>query len=158
MKDERILNDALRLTIPEGFHVMTDEECGRFTVLEEGEWIGLSDPERHILMTVGWKPVGRFTAALLSGRDIAKNMERWIRKPMQPLGYRLEAFGERAIAGTKAHGLRYGYEVQTVEMMAESYAVKHKRTIYYLHFYARAALWQESLPVREEFLASVRWK
>ena len=157
-QDACILNDALKLMIPEGFHVMTEEERGRVRLLTDGEWVGLSNPERHILVTVGWKPVGRFAAAMLSGSELAGTMEKKIRKPMQGLGYRLEGFTERTIAGTKANGFRYGYEAQTIEMTAESCAVKHERTIYYFHFYARAALKQESLPVWEELLDSACWK
>ena len=152
---EVLLNDAMVLHSPEGFHRMTEAERSVVRVAEEGPWIGLSHPEKHILVTAGWKQAGGI-AGLLSRGDLAKNMEKRVRRPMQPYGYRLEGFTERSIAGEKAGGFRYSYRAQETDMYAESYALKHGGAVYYFHFYARAALKAESLPVWEELLGFVR--
>ena len=49
--EERI--GGFRLTCPEGFRRMTEEETRGLTTLGEGPWIGLSDPERHMIVTAG---------------------------------------------------------------------------------------------------------
>ena len=152
---EILLNDTLVLSCPEGFHLMTEAERSGVSLAEDGPWIGLSAPEKHILVTAGWKQV-RGLAALLGRGDLAKNMEKRVRKPMQPFGYRLEGFTERSIAGERAAGFRYSYRAQGTEMYAESYALKRGGAVYYFHFYVRAAMKAESLPVWEEMLGFVR--
>ncbi len=152
---ELLLNDALILSYPDGFHLMTEAERGGVDPAEDGPWIGLSDPEKHILVTAGWKQIGGLTALLVRG-DLAKNMEKRVRGPMQPYGYRLEGFEKRTIAGETADGFRYSYRAQETDMIGESYALKREKTVYYFHFYARAALSSESLPVWEEMLRFVR--
>ena len=39
-----------------------------------------------------------------------------------------------------------------------AYGLKHKKTIWYLHLYAREAQREESLAVWRAFLAAVAWK
>ena len=46
----------------------------------------LSDPERHILISIGRKTISGFSALLVSTKDAAKRMEASIRKPMQAYG------------------------------------------------------------------------
>ena len=40
---EIVINDELVLCVPDGFHVMTEEERSGMQMLNGGEWIGLSD-------------------------------------------------------------------------------------------------------------------
>lgn len=153
--DVLLLNNELNLTVPAGFHVMTEAERGKLQMPYVGQWVGLSDPERHIIVTAGWKQAGGLAMRLLSGRDLAKNMEKNISKPLQPLGYKPAGSRERTIAGTPAQGFGYSYTAQETPMYGESYAMKRGQTVYYFHFYARAALREESLPVWEELLGSI---
>jgi len=60
---------------------MTEEETRGLTMLGEGPWIGLSDPERHMIVTVGWKRLGAVVSFLLSGADLAKNAENGSPRP-----------------------------------------------------------------------------
>ncbi len=152
-----LLNNELNLSYPEGFHVLDDEERNRLTFFEDGPGVCLSDPERHIMMSVGWKQAGGFAAMVLNSKDVAKNMEAKIRKPMKQFGYRLEGFVSREVGGKQANGFRYEYEAQGIGMFAESLAVKMNKTIYYIHFYARTALKAESLPIMEDILGSILW-
>ncbi len=125
-------------------------------MLEGGSWIGLSDPERHVLITLGWKQAGGLASALLTGRDLARNTEKNIRRSMKVFGYRADGFAERPVAGGAAHGFRYGYRAQDAEMYGESFILKSGKTIYYFHLYARAALKAASLPPWEALLDSAR--
>ena len=143
---------GLTLPIPEGFHVMDEEEWSRMKLLADGEGAGLSDPERHIVVTLGWKQTGGFSAALLSAKDLAKNMEKQICKAMAALGCKSEGVKQRAIGGREAHGLRYGYTAQGTAMTGESWVIKEKKEILYLHGYMRTELLEASLPVWEEML------
>lgn len=155
---ELLLNDELYLTYPAGFRRMTAEELGKLQMLAAGEGVALTDPERHMIVTVGWKQPGMLTNMLLSVKDLAKNMERQIRKPMEEFGYRLESRQERDIAGLPARGICYTYRVQGTDMYAESWVCRNKRTVYWFHVYARNELREESLPVWSEILGLTRAK
>ena len=150
------LNNELRLSVPEGFHVMDEEEKSRLRLLEEGPFVGLSDPERHILVTVGWKQLGGLLSALVSSGDVAKSMEKNVSRAMAQLGYRRTGFTKTQVAGAEAGGFRYEYRAQDVDMAAESVAVKIKKTVYYFHFYGRAAGKEENAVCRDAILSSVQ--
>ena len=143
---------GLTLPIPEGFHVMDEDEWSRMKLLADGEGAGLSDPERHMIVTLGYKQAGGFSAALLSAKDLAKNMEKQICKAMASLGCRSEGLRQRAVGGRDARGVRYDYTAQGTGMTGESWVIKEKREIWYLHAYMRTALLEKSLPVWKEML------
>ena len=155
---EVLVNDQLILSYPDGFHIMTESERSKLNLLEDGQWIGLSDPDRHMIVTVGWKHAGFLTANFSTSNDLAKGMEKKIRKPMEPFGYRNEGFTDRVVAGEKACGFRYGYKAQSVDMVAESLVLKCDGTVVYFHSYMREALKEASMVVWNELLELVRKK
>ena len=148
----------LNLPVPDGFHVMDDAELSDLKLLADGDGVGLSDPERHMIVTAGTKQINGFSAALLNARDLAKNMEKQIRKPMASLGYRCEGFRQQTVGGRTAEGFRYSYTAQGVGMTGESYVVKDGKSLYYLHAYMRTELLEASLPVWEEVLATAAFR
>ena len=150
------LNKELTLTFPDGFHVMDDEERSRLQFFASGAGECLSDPEKHIIVSAAWA-FGGLASLLLNASDLAKGAESRISKPMAAYGYVLDGFPERQIGGVRACAYRYHYTVDSIGMNGETWVLKNRRTIYYLHFYYRAALAQESLPVVEEILGSARW-
>ena len=158
MNNTMTLNDSLTLSWPDGFHVMNEEERKKLTFYGDGPSEVISDPERHIIVSVGWKPLGGFAGMLLGTRDIAKTMEKKLSRPMQAYGWRSGGALTKAVDGEKAEGFCYEYETQGIGMYGESYAVKREKTLYYLHFYARKALQSESLKVWDAILASAKWR
>ena len=154
--EDILLNNSLKLPCPEGFHVMDEEERSELNIMGNGPCVCLSDPERHIIVSIGWQQVGGLTSLLLKSGDIVKNSEKAIRKSMQAYGYQLEGFLQHSIAGNNADGFVYIYEAKGVPMYAQSCAMKVGKVFYYFHFYARQELREESLKVWEEILDSVR--
>ena len=153
---EIMLNNALKLTCPQGFHVMTEEERSHLTFAENGPSDCLSDPERHMIITLSWRKVGGLLAALASMGDAARTMETRVAAAMKGFGYRLEGFVRHQVGGKTFHGFRYNYTAQGVEMRGESCIGKNGGVVYYLHFYARAAS-QSSDGVWDAILASAEW-
>ncbi len=149
---ELLLNNELKFTYPEGFHVMTEEERRQQSQPLNGSWEGFSDPERHVIMTVGWKQIPGFSAKLLSGKDIARNSEKYLRKVMKPYGYRLEQYYERTAAGIETNGFSYSYTVQGIAMTGYCYELKRNKSVYYFHFYTRTELKEENQKVLDEIL------
>ncbi len=169
-----VFNNELELEFPKGFRVMDAQERKGLNLLADGPGEILTDPDRHIIVSVGWKTLGGLTAKLVSAKDAAENAESAVRKPMQAFGYALAAFDSRALGGEKAEGFRYSYTVKAaaaagetgsagqpagedVGMLGETYTMKRGKTLYYLHFYGRQALKEDSLAVWNGILASAHF-
>ena len=153
-----LLNDELELYLPEGFHELSAEEAGRLEFTEPGAGSVFSDPDRHILVSIGWKKIGALAGVLLSEKDLSKRMEKSLGDSMASFGYRAIAGLNKTLDGDTAEGIRYRYVTQGTEMEGESLVLKHKKTLYYFHFYTRTAMVAENQPVWEQILGSVRWQ
>ncbi len=151
------LNINLEIVVPEGFHVMDENDARRRTILAGGEGAVLEDPERHAVISIGWKAVGRLALKILSTKNIAGRAERSIRRAMKGYDYYFEEETEPLIGGRKADGFRYTYFAQGVKMAGESDVVKFEQTLYYFHLYTRDALKEENRVTWNEILASAEW-
>jgi hypothetical protein len=136
---------------------MTPEERQKLQYAASGAGECLRDPARHIIVSIGWKPLGGLLNLLFSVRDAAKNMEQQLSRLMQPFGYENTGKLQKTIGGTTAEGFGYTYRAKDTAMYAQSLAVKHGRTIYYLHVYVRTDRKDESLAVWDELLSGMRW-
>ena len=154
---EIILNNEWKLIFPDGFRVMDAEEKNRLNFIEKGPGECLTDPEKHITVSIAWKAAGFLASALLNTRALAQNMEAQTRKPMSAYGNQLEGFVSGNTGGKEFDGYRCRYEVQGTGMFAQSLVVRSKRTFYYLHFYCREAMREESLEILEEILGTAVW-
>jgi hypothetical protein len=154
--EDLLLNGELVLPLPAGFRVMDEEEKSKLRFLAEGECVCLSDPERHLLLTVGWKPLGGLARLMLNAGDAAKNAEKAARGAMRDTGYRCLGFEKQRIAGASAEGFRYEYTAQGIPMAADILIAKINKSFYYFNFYSRAESGEASFRLWEEFLGSVR--
>ncbi len=141
-----------QIPILDGFHEMSESERSALHFAAEGEGVCLSDPKRHILISVGAQTINAFSALLLSTSDLAKNAEKQIARLMQSNGYRREQFVTRKIDGLHAEGYRYTYTAQSVGMTGETYVVKDGKTVIYFHVYVREAHKDEGFAIWNAFL------
>ncbi len=151
-----ILNNELKVTFPETFHVMNEEELKKLRFLAKGDGVVLSDPERHIRISVAWKKIGAFSGLVLTSGDVAKCMRRSIRKAMAAYRFRAEEPVRTELGGKRADGLTFEYEAENVQMVSESLVVKNRRTLYYFHFYTRAEEQSRNRDIWDQVLASVQ--
>ena len=128
--EKKQLNNELTLTYPSGFHVMGKEELEKHQYFGEPPAWSISDPERHMMISIAWKKTNGFVAKLLNTRDIVQKMEAGIRTPMQQFGYQLEGFLSLEAGGKNADGYRYSYTVQETGMTGESLCIKNKNTFF----------------------------
>ena len=70
------INDRYTLPVPDGFHVLEEADKQKLNVMGGGDWMGLSDPVRHLLMTLGWKKIGKLPSKLLTLTLNAENAAR----------------------------------------------------------------------------------
>ena len=152
-----LLNNELNLAYPDGFRVMSKEELSGYNFYSEAPGWCVNDAERHIMVSVSWKQVPSLFAKMLKVKDVAKSMEGQMAQAMKAFQYKLVEFTARTPGGKEAEGFRYDYTVQDTGMSGESLCVKNRNTFYYLHFYYRTALKEESMAVVDEILQSASW-
>ncbi|MCR4671730.1 MAG: hypothetical protein K5637_00645 [Lachnospiraceae bacterium] len=152
----QFLNNGLKAAVPDGFHVMDAAELAKFNIYKEFPDWSISDPERHIIISVSWRKSG-LGALMLNSKDVAKKMETALQKPMAAFGYKLQGFESKNVGGTAAEGFRYTYTAQNINMIGESYSVKKGKTFYYIHCYYRAELETESIRVLQVMAESCEW-
>ena len=146
------IHECLTLRFDEGFHVMNEEEKRKLPSFGEGPSDVLNDPERHIIISLGWKKVPRLTSLLFNEKDAVQAVKNSIKKPMKAFGYCHEEDLTRNIAGMAAEGFCYEYETQGIGMFGETYVVKYENGLFYLHFYTRTALKEENLKIWNDML------
>ena len=144
MKNYVTLNNTLQVFYPDGFHVMDEAERSKLK-------------ERHILISTGWKSVGRVLGMLFGAKDAAKSAEAQVRKAMKGNGYRSNGFFTKEVGGEEARGYCYEYEAEGMVMYGETCVVKHGKELYFLHFYTRTAVKEENLEMWNEMLAAAAW-
>ena len=153
MSETMKLNNELTVTCPDGFHVMDAEEKKKLNAIGGiGEVI--TDPDRHIIISIGWKNVGGLISAMFNAKNASREVEKNYKSSMKAYGYRFGDHISRTIAGEKAEGFSFGYTAGEIEMYAESYAVKHNKEFYYIHYYSRTAVKEDNAAVLNEILDS----
>ena len=150
--------DEIVLPIPNGAHVLDEAEMAALPKLAGGECTFLRDEARHSLISVGRKPLGMLTAAFVDLPGLAKRLEQGIAEPMASYEYRYGGPQSVTFDGQEAKGLSYHYKAQEIAMYGESYVLKNKKVIWYLHLYAREDSLEESLAVWRTFLSQIEWK
>ena len=151
------LNNELELTIPEGFHEMDEEERSKLTFAGGEPGLCISNPDLHIVVTVGWRRLVRLAAFAVTARSAATDTEIQISKMMKRLNYQEKGFSDRELGGKSASGFRYIYDSKNTKMMGETFFVKNGKTLYGINYYGRRSLEKESMPAWKELLDSVRW-
>ena len=157
MKNYVTLNNTLQVFYPDGFHVMDEAERSKLKSLGGGPVECLSDPERHILISTGWKSLGMLTGMLFGAKDAAESAEAQVRKAMKGNGYRSNGFFTKEVGGEEARGYCYEYEAEGMVMYGETCVVKRGKELYFLHFYTRVAMKDENLEMWNGMLASAAW-
>ena len=150
--------NTLRLHYPEGFHVLSDEELSKYNYYNGKPSWAISDPDRHILSCVSWKKANAFAKMLFKSKDVAKSMESKLKELMVQYEYEFKESISRSLDGERADGFKYTYTAQDIAMTGESFSVIREKTYYYIHFYYRQELEEESLSVINGMLDSITWE
>ena len=155
---ENVLNDEMRIPLPEGFYVMSDEERNSISKGQTApEWV-MADKERHILFSVSWKKLPSLASLMLGSKDMAKNMKKRYGEVAEGAGYTFGEIRQIMIGGEKAYGYPFGYETEGVAMCGDSIVVKRGKTCYFFHTYYREAMKEESEKLLEELYESISFE
>ena len=154
---QRTFNYTLHMSFPDSFHVMDYDERQKLNKLADDPGECLTAPEKHIVISIGWKELSLFPSLLVSVKDAADNSQKAISKAMQPYGYRFRETFAEDIGGKSAPGFSYEYEAQCIAMHGETCVVKHNKVLYYLHIYMRREFKGESTKIWKDILATAKW-
>lgn len=152
------LEEKLILEYPDGFHELDEDERKSLTFLEEGPCLCLSDPAKHILISIGWKHLNGFVSMMLNTSEIAGDMAKKIEAGMQSFDYRRLGSVSRTIAGHKAEGIDYEYKAEGTDMFGESLALKLEKDLYYFNLYTRQEFTADSMKGFEDILGTAAFK
>lgn len=158
MSNTYTFNNSLSLSIPDSFRKLDEAERKKMKMLADGPGMCFSDPDRHIIISIGWKELGLLPSLLVSARDAADNSQKAISQAMQPYGYRFHETFAEDIGGKSAPGFSYEYEAQGISMHGETCVIKHNKVLYYLHIYMRRDLKEDSTKLWKNILATAKWK
>ena len=150
-----IVNEELTMNVPEGFHIMTEEEMAQLKYFDKPMWL-ITDPDRHMIFTVSWRKSG-LAALLLKPKDIIKKMEPQLRKAMKPYDYGFQSYLQADMGGLPAEGFLYAYKSKKLDMCGAAFSVKKGKTFYYIYCYMREEFLGESRLVLEEIMQGVCW-
>ena len=146
----------MKISCSDGFRVMSDEEIAKLNASGNPQ-LCLKDDERHIIVSFGCKEVNGLASMVLNEKDLAKQTEKELRKPFEAFGYRFDSFVSQSVAGQKAEGYLYDYDVQDTEMSGKTLCLKKDKVFYYIYAYFRRAEKEESLKAFDELLETVVW-
>lgn len=152
-----ILNDQLHLNLPEGFRVLREEERKAMATIDEPPAWCVRNEERHLVISAYWRKIGMLPALLINEKDIIRNVEQTIAKPMAQYGYHLENWESILIGDRKAQGICYSYHAEGIGMVADSFVVKSRRALYYFHTYSRSALHEENRILWSDLFLRATW-
>ncbi len=149
------VNGEMFVPVPDGFHVMDDDEKNALSKGQVGPAWAMTDPERHIIVSISWKDVSKLAAVLLNARDLAKNMRKKYGAAAESAGYVFGDIRGFNIGGEKASGYPFTYAVDGITMCGDSAVIKKGETFYFFHTYYCEAMKEEDEPVLEEIYESI---
>lgn len=149
------IENRLYMDCPEGFHELTEEERKGMNFASDEKVMAISDPVRHIIITVAWAQISGLNAWLLGRREVSWNMSRQIEKKLKKFSFVWLADIKRTIDGRLARGMDYEYVANRIHMSCESLVIKSEENLYYFHMYASKIRKDESLAIFHEILDNV---
>ena len=153
-----MINQALKMCFPDGFRKLSEEEKKAMHFLEDGSGECVACEEKHIMVSIGWKPAGFLPGLLLKSADLARAAEGRVARAMKGSGYQLTGFEDRSVGGETGRAFRYTYQAQGTDMSAETVSLKIGKTLYYFNFYVRSGVAEEGMRIWNEVLAGAQWQ
>ena len=151
-----LLNKELYFTYPDGFHQMDAAECKQNNLNQDGPGISIIDPERHIIVSIGWRKTA-LGSMMMDADGVAKNMEASMSRMMKGAGYQKSELVQRDLGGQNAYGFDFSYEAQGETIYGSSYVVEKGKTFYYFNFYGSMNRKEENEQLWNGMLNSIKW-
>lgn len=144
--------DELILDMPEGFHVMNDEELTDYFGNTE-QW-AIRDAERHIVISVVKTKPSLALSVLTDAKSVAKGVESNMRKRL--IEYVHDDDITTQIAGKKTSGYRFSFKAKDADIRqsGEILVFKNKKCFYVLQYYTWTELNSSNIGIWRELTDS----
>ena len=156
--NQTTINDEIRITLPEEFHLMDPEEKKRIYAMSAvtPEW-SARDAQRHMLISVSWKRTNAVLASMACSMDGAKGYEKRVRVVLRERNYRFGEYLKEELGEKTAFGFTFRYQGNEGELLNRTMMVRSGGCIYYLTSQIRADGEDESKAVMDGIWRSISW-
>ena len=129
------INNELTLSYNEHFRVMTSDELVKYCGTAVNHW-GIRDEESHGLFIVSWTRPG-FLNFLTDAKSVLGGSERCMKKNL--CHYDREDSFTMDVAGNKAHGIRFTYDVTGTDItqIGETSVFRANKKFYVIQYVSR---------------------
>ena len=152
---EIIINGQLKITLPDGFHVLDEEELKRFFIDDHAEKWAAQDKNAHVLVAVYWRKLNFFTNLLADERSILKGAQAKIQKGLAAADYKRGEYYDDVICGKKACSFDYSYVMEGIAHSAKATVVKGKNNCYVVYYFTHTDKKAENESLREKLAGSL---
>ena len=150
-----IINNEISIGIPDGFHVMSEEELTKVYVTKDPKRWGIWDNDRHVIISVLWQDLNAFTAMLADIDAAAVRNEQLTKKGYEGHDYAMEGFHDADISGSHARGYSFTYRIQDISQRVDTLLFKAGRRIYSIYCIGRNENREQDHELFEEILKTV---
>ncbi len=153
-----IINHELHITIPEGFHLLSEDELNQIYMDENAERWGMRNEEDHMIFVIYYHRSNPLLAALASENDIVKSTQLKLAKGMENHGYAFNGYFSKEACGQERPGFDYEYNVGAVRQSGRILIIKKKNVCYTVYFYTRDNLLDKNLVHFDEVINSLSFE
>ena len=151
--NEAVINNKLKLSYPDGFHVMEEEELTRYFGSAANRW-GVFDPERNMIISVSWKKAG-FFGFMKDAETVLIDAEAHMKRSL--VNYQCTKAFKTKIGKRKGRGVHFEYRLDASARVhtGEMRVIKAGGAFYALRYIGRKPADEANLKLFEEVIESV---
>lgn len=154
--DTAVVNGEISIDIPEGFRILDREELNVLYADGNPNRWGMTDDERHMVVSVFWHKNNPILTFLAGAKDACKATERKLSKALRDYGYFFEGFYRRVLCGKQAYGFRHRYTLKGEEYVSYVTLFMKGRVCYTVYCYVRTTEMEDRIPVLLDIIQSMR--
>ena len=152
------IHEGMTLSCPDSFRVMTLEELNKISASHYPNRFGIWDEEAKVMLSFIWHKINVMAVSLTDPRRNLYGVEMQMRHMLQPFGYKKTGSQKRHIAGRKAKGFSYEYQVNGQYQSGEVFLFKNGRNFYTLYTYAWEPMEGEVQEIIHRIVDSIRFQ
>ncbi|MDO4475710.1 MAG: hypothetical protein Q4B59_02890 [Lachnospiraceae bacterium] len=150
------INNSLKISFDEGFHVMNEEELGLFFFNDYPNRFGITDESRHMTMTIVWNKPKLWVRPLASARVALSGTQTILSRSVR--GFQKAEELQTMPGGSKSEGFVYHYDTDERKMTGLVQVVKYKGCLYTIYGYARRDEEASAKKLFVKILESMSWQ
>ena len=156
--NQMMINDTIRIMLPEEFHQMDPEEKKTVYAMSAviPDW-SVHDPDRQIIFSASWKRMNGILAMMACSMDGAKGLEKRMRIALRDRDYRFGEYISMKLREKKAFGYTFRCRGKDGELLNRTMMVRDGGCIYYLTSQVRSDRENESKAVMDDIWRSLSW-